>query len=86
MVDLRCRSETMAIAGREDRALLRSNPSARADAGTWAGAGLLERPLPSLSTCSGRQGDKPRGPGGRAPRSLIDLTQVTIVKISEAKE
>ncbi len=53
--------------GREDRALLRGNPSARFDAGTGAGA------YPHGGSCSPNlfwpESDKPRGFGGSAPKA-----------------
>jgi len=50
MVDVADRCGTMPMVGREDRALLRSNPSARSDARAWPGASPpTMRPLPSLS-------------------------------------
>ena len=59
---------TMGVVGREDRALLRSNPSARTDAGTRTGA---SRPAGRLSAPNmfWLQSEKPRGFGGRAPKS-----------------
>ena len=58
---------TMWHVGREDRALLRSNPSARTDAGTWTGASpSAGRPFRLIMFWP--QSDKPRGLGGRAPK------------------
>jgi len=58
---------TMGVIGREDRALLRSNPSARTDAGTSAGS---SRHGGSRSPCLfWPESDKPRGFGGRAPKA-----------------
>ena len=56
---------TMCVVGREDRALLRSNPSARSDAGTWAGASARQGLL-SPSPCSGSEALN-LGVWGRAP-------------------
>ena len=49
----------MISVGWEDRALLRSNPSAQSDAGTWAGA-PRQGQLPPPPPCSGSKCDKPR--------------------------
>lgn len=84
MIDLACPGETMGRAGGEDRALLRSNSSAHAGAGTWAEVDPPERPLPPFTTCSGQASDKPRGSGGSAPRSPATRTDATIVKIAGA--
>ena len=65
MIDDVRRVATMRVVGREDRALLRSNPSARADAGTWAGASARRRLLLS-SPCSGSEAIN-LGVWGRAP-------------------
>lgn len=54
--------------GREDRALLRSNPSAR----LMPGHRQALRPQRSAclpSTCSGPQSEKPTWPGGRTPNA-----------------
>ena len=60
---------TMVVIGREDRALLRSNPSARTDAGTGAGASPHGGSRsPSLFW---PESDKPRGFGGRAPKTEL---------------
>ena len=58
---------TMWVAGREDRALLRSNPSARTGAGTGAGAYLRGRLSPP--NLFWPQSEKPWGSGGKAPSS-----------------
>ena len=65
-IDVRCRGRTIADAGGEDRALLRSNPSAHAGAGTRAGVCLHGSPPPSPT----RSGHKATNLGvcGRAPR------------------
>ena len=62
--DVRCRGRTIADAGGEDRALLRSNPSAHAGAETQAGGCQSDRPLSLLRpTAFSPQSDKPRGLG-----------------------
>ncbi len=67
LIDAGCNRRTMRRVGRADKALQRSNPSARADAGTGAGLSpSAARPPPPL-TLSWLQSDKPRGSGGRAP-------------------
>jgi hypothetical protein len=68
-VDVRYGGRTIADAGGEDRALLRSNPSAHAGAGTRAGVCLHSSPLPS-PTAPTRSGHKAitLGVWGRAPR------------------
>jgi hypothetical protein len=48
MIDTGAAHWKMESIGREDRALLRSNPSARSDAGTWAGASRQGPPPPPL--------------------------------------
>ncbi len=48
MIDRAAGGRKMESIGREDRALLRSNPSARSDAGTWAGASRQGQLLPPL--------------------------------------
>ena len=67
------RTDTIKDIGREDRALLRSNPSARTDAGTEAGSprdGDFPRDGGSRSPrLFWPQSVKPRGSGGRAPSS-----------------
>jgi hypothetical protein len=60
---LALRVEDNECVGREDRAMLRSNPSARADARAWA-AILVSLLIPSLP-CPGRQCDKPTRTGAR---------------------
>jgi len=72
---------TIGAIGREDRALLRNNPSARTDAGT--GAGVRTPSDSRTSSLFWPQSDKPRGSGGRAPSSNR-LYRVTIVKIFRA--
>jgi len=59
---------TMGIIGREDRALLRSNPSARTDAGTWTGVSPVAGRLSALNMFW-PQSENPWGSGGRAPSS-----------------
>ena len=59
---------TMGVIGREDRALLRSNPNARTDAGTWTGVSPSTRRLSALNMFW-PQSEKPRGFGGRAPKT-----------------
>jgi hypothetical protein len=61
---------TMGGIGREDRALLRSNPSARTDAGT--GAGAYRHGGSRSPNLFWPQSDKPRGSGGRAPSSDLN--------------
>lgn len=65
MIDDVRRVATIGVVGREDRALLRSNPSVRSDAGTWAGASARRRLL-SSSPCSGSEALN-LGVWGRAP-------------------
>jgi len=48
MLDLANSYVTIAAVGREDRALLRNNPSDRSDAGRWTGAFEYRVFLPSL--------------------------------------
>jgi hypothetical protein len=63
-IDVRNCGRTMADAGGEDRALLRSNPSARAGAETQAGGRQSDRPLSLLTPPAfSPQSDKPRGLG-----------------------
>lgn len=50
MLDLSKTMVKMGLVGREDRALLRSNPSARADAGRWTGDRASAKPLSSHSS------------------------------------
>ena len=57
----------MRFIGGEDRALLRSNPSARSDAGTGTGASSLTM-LPSTPACSGHKAPNLGGPGAAPPR------------------
>ena len=68
-VDYQGGAETMPHTGGEDTALLRSNRSARAGAGTRAGVCQSSRPLPS-PMASMRSGHKAVNLGvwGRAPR------------------
>jgi hypothetical protein len=80
------RSSTMAAIGPEDRALLRSNPSAETDAGTGAGASGESRRLPPLPLLAWPQSAKPWGSGGKAPRNPQTLTGVPYVKIEGAAE
>ena len=58
---------TMRDIGREDRALLRSNPSARTDAGT--GAGAYSHGGSRSPSLFWPQSDKPWGFGGKAPKT-----------------
>ena len=60
---------TMGVIGREDRALLRSNPSARTDAGTGAGSSRHGGSRsPSLFW---PESEKPWGFGGKAPKTNL---------------
>ena len=64
LIDVRCRGWTIADAGGEDRALLRSNLNAHAGAETQAGGCQSDRPLSLLTpTAFSPQRDKPRGLG-----------------------
>ena len=65
-VDSQGGAETMLYTGGEDRALLRSNPSARAGAEAWSGGCPTGRP-PLSPTCSGHKASN-LGVWGRAPR------------------
>jgi len=80
-IDVRYKCRTIADAGGEDRALLRSNPSARAGAGTRAGVCLHGSPPPSPT----RSGHKAINLGvrGRAPRqtSRTGGTYVSIARL-----
>jgi hypothetical protein len=81
MIDRYGATGTMPNVEREDRALLRSNPSARLDAGTWTGASLnVTWRLPPLNMFWLRS-EKPRGAGGRAPdhalRAVCHLARST---------
>jgi len=67
MVDAKRRPSRMRRIGGEDRALLRSNPSARSDAGTGTGAPSLMM-LPSTPACSGHKAPNLGGPGAAPPR------------------
>jgi len=68
-IDNRSHAGTMGVIGREDRALLRSNPSARTDAGTSAGS---SRHGGSRSPCLfWPESDKPRGLGAEPPRQTL---------------
>ena len=69
LLDDRRRGRTMVIIGGEDRALLRSNPSARSDAGTEAGVQTTSE-LPPTPTCSGRKAQNLGGPGAEPPQRL----------------
>ena len=60
-------ASTIGLVGREDRALLRSNPSAWTDAGT--GAGVWPRPNSRSSNLFWPESDKPWGFGGKAPKT-----------------
>ena len=63
-IDVRYRGRTIADAGGEDRALLRSNLSAHAGAETRAGGCQSDRPLSLLiPTAFSPQSEKPRGLG-----------------------
>ncbi len=66
-LDDRLHHRTIAIIGGEDRALLRSNPSARSDAGTEAGVRTTSG-FPPTSTCSGHQAQNLGGPGAEPPQ------------------
>ena len=66
-LDDRLRHRTIAIVGGEDRALLRSNPSARSDAGTGTGVSPLAR-RPSTPTCSGHKALNLGSPGAEPPQ------------------
>ena len=68
-VDDRRRCRRIAAIGGEDRALLRSNPSARSDAGTGAGVQTTSR-LPPTPTCSGGKAQNLGGPGAEPPQRL----------------
>ena len=58
---------TMGDVGREDRALLRSNPSARSDAGT--GSGAYPHGGSRSPSLFWPESDKPWGFGGKAPKT-----------------
>ena len=60
-------ASTIGLVGREDRALLRSNPSAWTDAGT--GAGVWLRPNSRCPSLFWPESDKPWGFGGQAPKT-----------------
>lgn len=66
-LDDRLRHWTIALIGGEDRALLRSNPSARSDAGTEAGVRTTSG-LPPTPTCSGHKAQNLGGPGAEPPK------------------
>ncbi len=72
-VDDRRRCRRIAAIGGEDRALLRSNPSARSDAGTGAGVQTTSR-LPPTPTCSGPKAQNLGGPGAEPPQRLKPRT------------
>ena len=83
MVDAKRRPSRMRFIGEEDRALpsglrtwLRSNPSARSDAGTGTGASSLTM-LPSTPTCSGHKAPNLGGPGA-APRGHPNAARCAI--------
>jgi len=57
--DGRATWHTLSIVGREDRATLRSDPSARADAGTSKGAPPPHAMPPLTPPCIGKESDKP---------------------------
>lgn len=71
MIDWRRRTVTITQVGREDRALLRSTPSARSDAGTWTGTSPFHEECPSPPSLFWPESEKPRGSGGRAPRNAV---------------
>jgi len=70
MLDLADPCQTMQAVGREDRALLRSNPSARSDAGRWTGASA-RRALPPSQASLGPKAIN-LCPEGQARRTAID--------------
>ena len=69
MLDAEMLRATIAHAGREDRALLASNPSARFGPGTWTGASGLSAPLP-WPPCPGQKSDK-RTCLGHSPKPIV---------------
>jgi len=66
MIDVRPNQSRMSSTGREDRALLRSNPSARTGAGTGAGA-CPHGKLPYPPACSGLKAKNLGGLGAKPP-------------------
>lgn len=81
MIDADHPETTIAAVGREDRALLRSNPSARTGAGTWTGASPSPARRPAPPTLFWPESDKPWGSGGQAPshphRAVCHLARST---------
>jgi hypothetical protein len=70
LIDFRCGAWTIADAGGEDTALLRSNRSAHAGAETQAGGCQSDRPLSlPMPTAFSPQSDKPRGLG-QSPKAI----------------
>ena len=81
MIDAPTAAVRMIDVGPEDRALLRSNPSAGPDARTETGV-RPSRPDARLSwrqspTCPWPQSGKPRGSGGRAPVAVGHMSRST---------
>jgi hypothetical protein len=58
-VDFQQQRQKMPNVGREDRAMLGSNPSARTDGGTSAGVFHNWRLLPPSKRCLAQESDKP---------------------------
>jgi len=82
MMDVGRDGRTMRCIGREDRALLRSNPSARPDAGTWTGASpTVPRLSPPQSVLATKR--KTSGVWGQSPQRQ-PRRGVTYVKIGGA--
>src|SRR5258708_1673329 len=76
-VDIRPQRRKMPPVGREDRAMLGSNPSARTDGGTSAGVSRNGRLLPLFQRMSCPKSDKPITDPYHSPRTRRQVFGIT---------
>src|SRR4051794_13212516 len=76
-VDIQIQRQKMANVGREDRAMLGSNPSARTDGGTSAGVSRNGRLLPPFQRMSCPKSDKPITDPCHSPRTRRQVFGIT---------
>src|SRR3954454_22095272 len=76
-VDIQIQRQKMANVGREDRAMLGSNPSARTDGGTSSGVSRNGRLLPLLPRMSCPKSDKPISDPYHSPRTRRQVFGIT---------
>jgi hypothetical protein len=76
-VDIQIQRQKMEYVGREDRAMLGSNPSARTDGGTSAGDSRNGSLLLPFRRCLAPQSDKPISDPYHSPRTRRQVFGIT---------